>query len=734
MTESSATLQPLILLVDDEPENLQVLADTLKFDYRVAVVTSAEQALLYLESEARPSLILLDIVMPGMDGYALCKTLKNSIQWRDIPVIFITAKTDAASEEAGFLLGAVDYIHKPFNRSVVLSRIRSHLSVHGMMGRLMERASLLEERIGNADLGNLVSDPDAHVADLLLQSVFTQAMEAVVITDSLGTIEAINPAYSRITGLSEDEVTNKGPEFLRQQYKRMEFDHHIWTSLKQEGHWRGELMNRRKDGSSYPELRTISSIRGPDGNIKYYASVFSDITSVKETEFTIDFLTWYDPLTKLPNRAFFLDRLDAALKSCRRHNRKAAILFLDINQFKQINDSLGIPVGDQVLVQFANKLQDLASHFDFLARMDSDEFAFLLPAVPLDEDPERLNQAIFQLVESILWHTEDPLQLETHSIDISTTIGVTVLPHNETESPFDALRNAKTAHHRAKEIDHTQVVFFEKPMGDEVLESFQLGQALKAAVDAQQLRIYLQTQYDHQGQVVGAEALVRWQHPERGLVPPDQFLPLAEKLGLMPNIDRWIIQQALEILGHLHLGPNDAFKMAVNVTPQHFSAPDFVDFIAKALQTANIPGQHLVIEMTESVMIQDKSQVVNKILRLNGLGVEVSIDDFGTGYSSLSYLQTLPISELKIDRSFSADINPGSAGAIIVDLIYLLAKKLGLRTVIEGVENDLQLKWLEAYPEANLQGFYFCRPIPGEEWLANRKSLLSSSPAQPAGE
>ncbi|MFG1497835.1 EAL domain-containing protein [Saccharospirillum sp. HFRX-1] len=724
MTDISASLQPLILLVDDEPDNLKVLADTLKFDYRVAVVTSADQALRYLENEARPNLILLDIVMPGMDGYALCQVLKNSVDWRDIPVIFITAKTDAASEEAGFQLGAIDYIHKPFNRSIVLSRIRSHLSVHGMMGRLMERASQLEERIGNVALGhsNLVPDPDAHVADLLLQSVFTQAMEAVVITDSLGTVEAINPAYTRITGLKEDEVLRKGPEYLRQHFKRMEFDHHIWTSLKQEGHWRGELMNRRKDGSSYPELRTISSIRGPGNKVKYYVSVFSDITSVKETEFTIDFLTWYDPLTKLPNRAFFLDRLDATLKSCRRNDRMSAILFLDINQFKQINDSLGIPVGDEVLVQFANKLQDLASHFDFLARMDSDEFAFLLPATRLDDDPERLTQAVSQLVENILWHTGEPLRIhDEHSIDISTTIGVTLLPHSDKESAFDALRNAKTAHHRAKDVEHAQVVFFETPMGDAVMENFKLGQALKTAVDNNELRIYLQTQHDHQGQIVGAEALVRWQHPQRGLVPPDQFLPLAAQLGLMPDIDRWMIQQALAVLKALPLLPDDPFRLAVNVTSDHFAREDFVKFIASAIDAAGVPGQHLVIEMTESVMIQDKDEVINKILRLNGLGVEVSIDDFGTGYSSLSYLQTLPISELKIDRSFSADITPGSAGAVIVDLIYMLAKKLGLRTVIEGVENEDQLDLLAHYPEANLQGYYFGRPMPADEWLAHYK-------------
>lgn len=724
MTDISATLQPLILLVDDEPENLKVLADTLKFDYRVAVVTSAEQALHYLENETRPNLILLDIVMPDMDGYTLCQLLKNSINWRDIPIIFITAKTDAESEEAGFQLGAIDYIHKPFNRSIVLSRIRSHLSIHGMMGRLMERASQLEERIGNVDLGhsNLVPDPDAHIADLLLQSVFTQALEAVVITDSLGTIEAINPAYSRITGLKEEEVLRKGPEYLRQNFKRMEFDHHIWTSLKQEGHWRGELMNRRKDGSSYPELRTISSIRGPDNKVKYYVSVFSDITSAKETEFTIDFLTWYDPLTKLPNRAFFLDRVDAALKNCRRTGRMSAVLFLDINQFKQINDSLGIPVGDEVLVQFANKLQFLTSHFDFLARMDSDEFAFLLPAMSVDGDePEQLTHAISQLVENIFWHTADPLVVNEHNIDISTTIGITLLPHSNAESAFDALRNAKTAHHRAKDVEHAPVVFFETPMGDAVMESFHLGQALKSAVENDELRVYLQTQHNHQGQVVGAEALVRWQHPQRGLVPPDQFLPLATQLGLMPGIDRWVIRQALSILKALPLLPDDTFRLAVNVTSDHFARNDFVDFIADAIDEAGVQGQHLVIEMTESVMIQDKDEVISKILRLNDLGVEVSIDDFGTGYSSLSYLQTLPISELKIDRSFSVDISPGSASGVIVDLIYLLAKKLGLRTVIEGVENENQLNLLAHYPEANLQGFYFSRPIPGDEWLANHK-------------
>ena len=718
--DSSNSLQPLILLVDDEPDNLKVLADTLKFDYQVAVVTSGEQALTYLDNEARPSLILLDVMMPGMDGHSLCKRLKADHRWRDIPVIFVTGQTDAASEQEGFALGAIDYIHKPFDRSVVLSRIRSHLSTHGMMGRLMERASQLEARIGNAELGYdaLVPDPSKQVSELLLQSVFTQALEAVVITDSLGTVEAINPAYTRITGLKDVDVLRKAPEYIRQQYNRTEFDHHIWTSLKQEGHWRGELVNRRKDGSSYPELRTISGIRGPNDKVKYYVSVFSDITAVKDNEGTIDFLTWYDPLTKLPNRAFFLDRLDAALRTCRRTGRQAAILFLDVNQFRRINASLGMPVGDQVLVEFAARLQSLASHFDLLARMDSDEFAFLLPPIAAYSDPEQLNQAALNLVESILRLTGEALQVEGHRIDISTTIGVTALPHQDTESAYDAIRNARTAHHSAKHAKQRPVVFFETSMGEAVTENFQLGQALKTAVDDGELRLYLQSQCDHNGQVIGAEALVRWEHPEHGLIPPDRFLPLAEQLDLMAQIDRWVIRQALQILTTLPLLPDDRFRLAVNVSADHFARPDFVSFMQNALSEAAVSGQYLCIELTESVMIQDKNEVVNKILRLNGLGIEVSIDDFGTGYSSLSYLQVLPISELKIDRTFSAGLAPGSTNAVVVDLIYLLAERLGLRTVIEGVEDERQLANLANYPQANLQGYYFSRPVPFEDWLA----------------
>ncbi|MDX1757791.1 MAG: EAL domain-containing protein [Marinobacter sp.] len=724
MDGSTPLEKPLLLLVDDEPNNLRILAEALRYDYEIAIATSGAAALQFVEKDTLPDLILLDVMMPSIDGYEVCRTLKQHPVWRRIPVIFVSAATDSESEAEGFRIGAVDYIHKPFNRSVVLARIRSHLSVHGMMDRLMNTASRLDASIEHETRGEYDTTTAAaeqfDAQALLLDAVFSHAMEGIMVTDVHGIVRAVNPAFSRITGYEADDVVGRPQDSLSGDLKRSEFTAEVWDRVRKMGQWRGELINRRKSGETYPELRTINSVTGPDGGVSHYISVFSDISTTKKNQSTIDFLTWYDALTSLPNRLLFLDRLDMAVRLCKSNDHASAVLVLDIDRFKEINDSLGLEVGDQVLVAFSERLETLTGPSDTVSRIDGDEFAVLLaPSVAKKthmanlalDTATRLHEALAQ-----------PLTVGDHEFKLSLSIGLTVLPGLSRETAQDVLRNAETAHHKAKQDASSAVVFFSERMGVDAMEQFQLTQALRQAVDNGELRLYLQSQCSTGGDLIGAEALLRWEHPQHGLVSPATFIPLAESIGLIYQLDRWVLDQVLTMvkacqdkLGHV--------RFAINISADHFARDDFISHLVTCLKQHRLSGHHITLELTESVMIQELRQVVSKMRALHGLGIEVSIDDFGTGYSSLSYLRHLPIQELKIDRSFTRDIDGDHSGRAIVSMIHSMAVELGLRTVVEGVETEAQWQYLKRYPEAVVQGYYLNRPEPAEIWLARNFSL-----------
>ncbi|SDW79811.1 two-component system response regulator [Marinobacter mobilis] len=708
--------KPLILLVDDEPNNLRILSDTLRFDFELAVATSGARALQFVESDSIPDLILLDVMMPGMDGYEVCGTLKKNPQFRHIPIIFVTAATDSESEEKGFRLGAVDYIHKPFNRSVVMARIRSHLSVHGMMDRLSHTASKLDASIATeVQTGRDGADgPIFSPQGMLLDAVFSQSMEGITVTDAAGIIKAVNPAFTRITGYRAEEVVNRNQAELRNTLKRAELSTEIWKRIQKTGYWQGELINQRKGGETYPELRTIRAVSDSEGRISHYVSVFSDISTNKQNQSTIDFLTWYDSLTSLPNRMLFLQRLEATVQLCAEGEAVAAAIIVDIDRFKAINESLGLEAGDQVLTEVSNRLANGMSNNETIARIAGDKFAILLAPRRCD-DQLKANRAL-ALSTRIQEQLCEPMVIADQILNLSVTQGVTLIPGTLPESAKDVLRNAEMAHAKAKREKMGDIVFFNERMGHEAMEQFRLSQALHNAIPRQELTVYLQSQHDINGQVVGAEALLRWQHPELGMVSPAAFIPLAESEGNISELDRWVLDQVLMIIRN-HQKQLGSLRLAINISPSHFARDDFISHIISSLRKHRIGGHHLTLELTESLMIQELTAVVSKLHALAGLGIEVSIDDFGTGYSSLSYLQQLPIQELKIDRSFTQTINGDRSGRSIVSMIHNMAAELGLRTVVEGVETSTQLQYLQHFPNTVIQGYYFSKPIPAEQWL-----------------
>lgn len=696
--------KPLILIVDDEPLNLQVLVEALKNEYEVAVVTSGRQALKQLNEHLSPKLILLDVNLPDISGFDVQSRLAGDERLKHIPVIFITAQTDSDSETKGLNLGAVDYIRKPFNRSVVLSRIRSHISTHGMMSRLIERAGSLSDSLATVILKyekrNETLDPD-----LMLDTVLNTSVEAITVCDSEGRLILVNRAFERITGYRAMDVLYKLPNTLG----RQEYDPSNWTMLEGGYQWRGEIVNQRADGSTYDELRAISLVTSQATERHYYISVFTDISATKKNEQTINFLTWFDGLTGLPNRLHFLDRIDLAMRSCNRSDLSSAVIIADIVSFKQLNDSLGILAGDRVLCALAVEFNKMTSKFEAIARLDGDEFAFLLPTLAL-KNTAMAHHAL-GLVEDIRALVDRPLKIDDVDIKLECKFGVAVMPTKAQSNPFDVLSHAETAHHRAKASNDDFVIFYDDAMSESATEEFRLGQALRKAIEKNCFEVHIQSQFK-QGQVVAGEALVRWPH-EGGQVSPGRFIPIAEHLGLDVDIDRIVITKVIAALADNRI----TVPISVNVSVNHFVRYDFVDFVAKALISKGVPGCMLKVEITENVMIRDEATVIANMDALQEMGVNIALDDFGSGFSSLSYLQKLPINELKIDKAFIDQLD-NKHGRGVVELILVMASRLGLEVVIEGVETQEQLAFFNSTPHVMIQGFYLGRPTAIQQWIS----------------
>lgn len=705
---------PLILVVDDEPTNLTVLVDTLGEDYDIAVATSGAEALKYLDKGGRPSLILLDVMMPGMDGFDVCRRLKERVEWKDIPVVFVTAATTVEAERRGFEAGAVDYIHKPFDRGVVRARVRSHLVVHGMMERLEDTALDVRQTLPHNDDSAVTSS-----SPFLLSAMFEHATEGIMVFDYHGRVLSVNPSFERITGFRGDELIGNTRQALSGSLRRSEFSDHIWQQLMRVGRWRGELINRRRNGETYPELRTFNSVADQNQRVTHFVSVFSDISVTKKNQETIDFLTWCDGLTSLPNRLSLLQRLRFTLDHCQRNRVFSAIMVFDINRFKDVNESLGLVTGDEVLQGLAKRLKEGCNETEIAARLDGDEFAVLLTS-PV-ENADQCGCRALARAQTFQAQLSQPYRIGDETIHLSMSFGLSVMPLEGTDSPEHALKAAETAHRRAKLQGSDAILFFQEKMTEESRDQFKIAQGLQNAIAKEGLEVYLQPQNSAEGRIEGFEALVRWPPPGESAISPGRFIPVAEANDLIVRLDRWVLKTVLRYID-VYRHALDGRRIAINISAQHFARTDFVDHIRDALDEVHLTGYHLTVELTESIMIQELNDVVAKMQALALMGIKLSIDDFGTGYSSLSYLRHLPIQELKIDQSFTSEIETSRSGRSLVTMIYNMARELGLTTIVEGVETNHQKQFLQSFSGIVMQGYLFGRPQPAADWLGSLKS------------
>jgi diguanylate cyclase (GGDEF)-like protein/PAS domain S-box-containing protein len=551
-------------------------------------------------------------------------------------------------------------------------------------------------------------------AELRIAAITFESQEGMLVTDPNGIIQRINQAFTHLTGYNEKEALGQTPAILKSGRQDPAFFQRMWETLKEKKYWQGELWNKHKNGKIYAIWLTISGVIGSDGHISHYVGVFSEITRNKEAEAEIHRLAYYDPLTQLPNRRLLYDRLGQALASCRRNGRYGAVLFLDLDNFKTLNDTLGHDVGDQMLVEVAQRLNDAVREGDTIARLGGDEFVLLLEELSDDANEAAIQAGLIgDKVKALI---AAPFLFKDIEFSCTSSIGVSLF-FSRDESIDDLLKHADLAMYQAKKDGRNGLRFFDPEMQATLDKHSALEKGLRRALQNQQLRIHYQMQVNSARRVIGAEALLRWEHPEQGLVPPEQFISLAEETGLIVPIGLWVLQAACaQIRKWADTPATSELQLAINVSARQFRQPDFVEQVQQALDNNHISPARLKIELTESLVLDNISDTISRMNALKASGVCFSLDDFGTGYSSLSYLKQLPLDQLKIDRSFVRDIVNDSGDTTIVQAIITLGQTFGLHVIADGVETTAQHEFLEQHGCHAYQGYLFGKPLPIDEF------------------
>ncbi len=569
------------------------------------------------------------------------------------------------------------------------------------------------EIIGVAGVGRDISEQVRNREKLRLSAaVLESTREGIMVTDADGMLISVNQAFTEITGFSEAEALGKHPRMLHSGRQKRDFYQALWASIVATGHWKGEIWNRHRSGKVYPEWLTISAVRNSEGEVTNYVGVFSDISHLKQSEAKLEHLAHYDPLTDLPNRLLLTSRLSHAIDQAERGHTRLAILFLDLDHFKHVNDSLGHPAGDDLLQAISNRLKTRIRDGDTLARLGGDEFVVVLEALHRPDEAAMVAHSIIELLEA-------PFDLPgDHEIYIGASIGISLYPDNGADAT-QLIRNADTAMYLAKSQGRNTYRYYTEALTTAANERLLMESRLRRALDRGEFVLHYQPQIAIPGgHVIGVEALLRWQHPEEGLIPPLRFIPLAEETGLIQPIGRWVLRTACAQLRAWVDAGLPPLTMAVNLSPKQFAQPDLVEQVCEALELTGLPPEHLELEITESAIMESGEKARTTLKALKNLGIMLSIDDFGTGYSSLAYLKQLPIDKLKIDKSFVDGIPHDRNDTAITTTIIAMAKNLNLRVLAEGVETEAQRLFLSEPGCDAYQGYLFSRPIPAAEIAA----------------
>jgi diguanylate cyclase (GGDEF)-like protein/PAS domain S-box-containing protein len=535
-------------------------------------------------------------------------------------------------------------------------------------------------------------------------AVFESTRDGVVITTLEPRIVAVNPAYSEITGYSADEVIGRNPSLLRSGRHDRAFYQAMWASLRKLGYWQGEVWNRRANGEVYPQWLTLSTVRDEAGEPSHFVGVFTDLTQLKRSEQQLEHLTHYDPLTDLPNRLLVQSRLEHAIEQARRHRSKVGVLFVDLDRFKNVNDSLGHPAGDELIQAVSARLRGGLRDEDTLARLGGDEFLVVIEDLESADEAASVASKLTQLVQA-------PFCVASgHEVIVSASIGISLYP-DDGDSATGLIQHADAALYQAKARGRDSFCFYSSALTAAVSERMQMEMGLRRALERGELLIHYQPLVSLEGGRVGAEALLRWQLQGEALVRPDRFIPLAEETGLIVPIGAWVLREACrQARAWLDAGL-DFGVVSVNLSVRQFHERDLPSLVADVLHETGLPAERLELEITESALMDDVEQAVQTLHTLRAIGVALAVDDFGTGYSSLAYLKRFPIGKLKVDQSFVRGIATDDSDRAIVTATIAMANSLGFATTAEGVETEAQLDILRALGCSAYQGYLFSRPV-----------------------
>jgi len=719
-----ASSQP-ILIVDDTPTNLQVLCALLsEAGFEVAIAETGEMALEILDL-IEPQMILLDVMMPGIDGYETCRRLKQRSDTANVPVVFMSALAEGLNKVKAFEVGAVDYITKPIDTSETLARVRHHLALQAAQSELAQLNHELEQRVNQrtADLTKVAEE--RHQALAQFQAIFSRAPIGMAVTNAQSCFIDVNQSLCDTLGHSKAELLSLGwLDFIHPDETQL-----VMLSLRQlaEGQIDDFQLESRcvaRDGTEIQGLLQAAMLHR-EGNPRCLITQFMDLTHRKQVEAKLRHNANHDSLTGLPNRAFICQRLDDVFQLAQRDpDHRFALLFLDLNRFKVVNDSLGHHIGDRLLIAIARRLESTVRDSDIVARLGGDEFVVLLQEMRGLDDAVHVAQRINTLLKK-------PFDLGLEQpLFTSASIGI-AQGTTQYETADELLRNADIAMYSAKAQGRKgDCLIFDRGMYERVSGKLQLELDLRHALDEAQFQLYYQPIVSIQaGELLGFEALVRWFSPEKGIVSPADFIPIAEETGLIIPLGEWILKEATEQLLRWHrLSPEaQALKMSVNLSIQQLKSPDFLQHLDVLLQNLDWDGQGLQLEITESIFMEDLEELLALLEGLKQRGIELALDDFGTGYSCLSYLQRFPIDHLKVDRAFVSEIGQQGENSEIAAMVINLAHHLGMGVIAEGIEEPHQREQLERMGCAAAQGYWFSKPLNAE---AAEKIILEPLPWQ----
>lgn len=663
----------------------------------------------------------------------------GSVEWsEEMYRIFEKQPGEGEITETSFLSMVHEADQDNFNQVYYAARrsgepylVEYRLQMHdGNIKHLRERGKFYLDESGEPvrAIGTVIDITQLKLAtDKLIHAttVLNQTGEGVMVADTEGNLVDVNPAFERITGYLRDEVIGRNPRFLKSGRHEPRYYRKMWRSILRHGHWRGEVWSRRKNGELFAELLRINTIKDSNGKVTGYVGISSDITERKNSEERLNFLAYHDTLTGLPNRILLNERLEQSLLRAQRRQEKLAVIFIDLDHFKKVNDSLGHLAGDELLIQMGERLPQPLRAFDLVARISGDEFAVVM------EDIGHIDNVI-NVVEKLMVVFEIPFWVASTQVNMTASLGISIYPQDGTTAE-ELLRNADSAMYQSKDLGRSTYNFYTSELTEKATEHLFLDNALRGALDREEFSLVYQPQVKlATAKIIGLEVLLRWHHDELGPMSPSKFIPIAETSGQIREIGAWVLEtscrQAVRWLDKgLKFG-----RIAVNVSGVQFRTGDFVTIVKSILERTRMPPQMLELEVTESFVMEHKSSVVGQLMELQALGIEIAIDDFGTGYSSLSYLKRLPVNKLKIDKTFIDEVPDNANDVAITEAVIVMSRAIGLGSLAEGIETEEQNQALIAKGCQFGQGYLFSRPLPAElveKLLSDETSYLITSVA-----